>query len=77
MYQVYISDENREPLMETLVKDAGARGGVAPREAGKEKEIIQKDGGSMRRQGVLGFLERKNCPPPTRSHPPGGFILPF
>lgn len=51
--------------METLVKDAGARGGVAPREAGKEKEIIQKDGGGMRRQGVLGFLEERTvCPPP-------------
>lgn len=49
--------------METLVKDVGARSGVAPREAGKEKEVIQKDGDGMRRQGVLGFLERGNCPP--------------
>lgn len=63
--------------METLVKDVGARGGVAPREAGKEKEIIQKDGGGMRRQGVLGFLERKNVRPPHPELSSWGLYSPF
>jgi hypothetical protein len=77
VYQVYISDENRESLMETLVKDVGARSGVAPREAGKEKEVIQKDGDSMRRQGVLGFLERENCPPACLESSSCGLYSPF
>ena len=49
--------------METLVKEVGARSGVGPREARKEKGVIQKDRDGRRHRGVLGFLERKNCCP--------------
>lgn len=62
--------------METLVKDAAPGVELVPeKQGGKRRSLRKRDG--RRRQGVLGFLERKNCPPPTQSPLPGGFILPF
>lgn len=46
------------------MKEVGARSGVGPREARKEKGVIQKDRDGRRCWGVLSFPEKKNCPPP-------------
>ena len=51
--------------METLVKDAAPGVELVPeKQGGKRRSLRKRDG--RRHQGVLGFLERKNCPPQPR-----------